>query len=377
MDDPTSDEVVSTVSSMFRVVEFDVKPDSFWFRIQEEEFKAKFARLAQQLEDQNMVCKIKRMNGGLYIMILRVEPKKRGRLGSAWVPRILFAVVIGFVMLDGYYRTAGTNQVVTIGDPLDMAVIYTVALLGILGVHELGHLAASKIHGIRTTMPYFIPGLPIFGIPTFGALIMAKDMMINREKTFDVAIAGPIAGLVVAVIVALYGAAEAPFMDPEMTAQLYELEQLTEWQFGQPLLMTASLELFGKGGDDGHVLMTPMLFAAWVGFFLTFANLMPAGQLDGGHLTRAMFGQRTLWILTFVSAALLFVMNFWFVALFILFMSIRRQKMPIMDDITKISGKRRIAYVIVMALAVLCAPIPEEFILIESLLHLIQQTPSV
>ncbi len=372
MNGPTWDEIVLTVSSTFKVIECEQLQDSFWFRIKEEPFKTKFVDLAQRLEEQNLVCKIKRRKEGLYIMILRVEPRKQKWLNSPWIPRILFIIVVGFVMLDGYYRTVGTNEVITIGDPLEMAIIYTVALLGILGVHELGHLVAFRIHKIKTTMPYFIPGVPIFGIPTFGALIMAKGTMINREKTLDVAIAGPAAGLVITMIVALCGASVAPLIETELAEEMFESDELIEWQFGQSLLMLASLELFEKGEDEGHVLMTPLLFAAWIGFFLTFANLMPAGQLDGGHLMRAMFGGKALIISTYVSVVILFMINLWFVALFILFISFKKPTVFIMDEITPLSINRKISYVVIMALAVMCAPIPDSFILIEFLNHLIQ-----
>ena len=78
---------------------------------------------------------------------------------TAWTPRVLFAIVVTFVMIDGYYRTSGTNSIVEIGDPLEMAGVYTLSLLGILGIHELGHIVAAKIHKLKTTWPYFIPGI--------------------------------------------------------------------------------------------------------------------------------------------------------------------------------------------------------------------------
>ena len=87
------------------------------------------------------------------------HPKKQRKwMSTSWTPRILFAIVISFVMVDGYYRTSGTNSIVEIGDPLEMAAVYTLSLLGILGIHELGHIIAAKAHGLKTTWPYFIPG---------------------------------------------------------------------------------------------------------------------------------------------------------------------------------------------------------------------------
>ena len=371
----TDEEVVSLVTAAFDATEVQRESESILFRLNTGEFKARFVDLAQRLEARDLACKIHRSGGEIYLSVMRLDAGRRGGLRSSpWIPRILFAVVVGFIMVDGYYRTVGINQITQIGDPWEVAAVYTAAFIGILGVHELGHMAASRIHRIRTTWPYFIPGLPVIGIPTFGAIIMAKGLMINREKTFDMAIAGPIAGLVITVVVAVYAASTAPIMDPAAVEALYESQQLSEWQFGEPLLMTASLALFEKDGE-GVVLMTPLLFAAWAGFFLTFANMMPAGQLDGGHLVRTVFGRRTLRILTYASAAVLFMMNFWFVAIFVLLMSGRMSGIVIMDDITPVSRGRKASYAAVVVLAVLCAPIPEGSTAVESWLRLVQQLP--
>jgi len=168
-------------------------------------------------------------------------------LSTAWTPRILFAIVISFVMIDGYYRTSGTNSIVEIGDPFEMAAVYTLSLLGIFrNFTNLVHIIAAKAHGLKTTWPYFIPGLPVIGIPTFGAFIQSKGLTINREILFDVAIAGPIAGLVIAVIVSIYGAYTTPVLDPEIASGLFEDSRLIEWNQGEPILMSASLALFGK-----------------------------------------------------------------------------------------------------------------------------------
>src|SRR5437899_12597712 len=93
--------------------------------------------------------------------------------------------------------------------------------MGILGIHELGHIIASKKHRLRVSWPYFIPGIPVIGfVPTFGALIMSRGLIVNRNVLFDVGISGPIAGLVVAVIVSTYGAYLSPLMPSSMSQEL-------------------------------------------------------------------------------------------------------------------------------------------------------------
>ena len=281
---------------------------------------------------------------------------------SEWSPRILFAIVISFVMIDGYYRTSGTNSIVEIGDPIEMAAVYTLSLLGILGVHELGHIVAAKAHGLKTTWPYFIPGLPVVGIPTFGAFIQSKGLTINREILFDVAIAGPIAGLVIAVIVSIYGAYTAPVLDPEIAAGLFEESKLIEWNMGEPLLMTASLALFGKGGDGHEIIMTPVMFAAWIGFLITFLNLLPAWQLDGGHMARTLLGVKLHKYATYGSMVILVLLNYWLMAILILFMSSRNPSATPLDDVSPLSRNRKLAYLGIIVLAVLCAPLPANFL---------------
>ncbi len=364
MDDPSQDDIISIVNSIFQVSDFTKTEFSLEFKIEDPDFKSKFEGLARKLEDMKYVCKLEKMEeGGLYVIIQKFTPKKQGKLmNTSWVPRILFAIVISFVMIDGYYRTSGTNSIVEIGDPLETAAVYTLSLLGILGVHELGHIIAAKAHGLKTTWPYFIPGLPIIGIPTFGAFIQSKGLTINREILFDVAIAGPIAGLVIAVIVSIYGAYTAPVLDPETAAGLFEELRLIEWNQGEPLLMTASLSLFGKGGTGHEVIMTPIMFAAWIGFLITFLNLLPAWQLDGGHMARTLLGVKLHKYATYGSMIILVLLNYWLMALLILFMSSRNPSASPLDDVSPLSRNRKLAYLGIIVLAILCAPLPTKFL---------------
>jgi len=364
MEDPSQEDIISLVNSIFQVSDFTKTEFSLEFRIEDIDFKSKFEGLARKLEDMRYVCKLEKMEaGGLYVIIQKFSPKKQRKwMSTAWTPRILFAIVISFVMIDGYYRTSGTNSIVEIGDPFEMAAVYTLSLLGILGVHELGHIIAAKAHGLKTTWPYFIPGLPIIGIPTFGAFIQSKGLTINREILFDVAIAGPIAGLVIAVIVSIYGAYTAPVLDPEIAAGLFEDSRLIEWNQGEPLLMTASLALFGKGGSGYEVIMTPVMFAAWIGFLITFLNLLPAWQLDGGHMARTLLGVKLHKYATYGSMLILVLLGYWLMALLILFMSSRNPSASPLDDVSPLSRNRKLAYVGIIVLAVLCAPLPSDFL---------------
>jgi len=357
MSEPTQEEVISIVSSQFEVSNVDLSLETLKFRIEDAQFKSKFVEVAQKLESRDLICRVQKTSDGTYILVNRFPPRKPRRwLSSSWTPRILFAVVIGLVMIDGYYRTIGANSIVNIGDPFDIAVIYTISLLGILGIHESGHLVAAKIHKLKTSWPYFIPGIPIYGIPTSGAVITSKGLTVNRHILFDVAIAGPLAGLAIAVLVSIYGAYTAPVITDDLADDLFSRTQLIE--MNEPLLMIATLAMFGKGGQGEEVIMTPVLFAAWLGFLITFLNLLPAWQLDGGHMARSLFGAKWHRIGTYASIGVLFLLNYWFMAIFILVLSSRNPSAMPLDDVSPIPNNRKLMYVVVIILAILCAPLP-------------------
>lgn len=359
MSDSSQEEIISIVNSLFEVNQFTKTLYSLEFKIDDLDFKSKFEVLARRLEDMSYVCKLEKMDDGKYLIIQKFSQRKQRKwLSASWTPRILFAVVVTFVMIDGFVRTENANSIVEIGNPLEMAGIYTLALLGILGIHESGHLIAAKAHRLKTTWPYFIPGLPIIGIPTFGAFIKSRGLTINREILFDVAIAGPIAGLIIAVIVSIFAAYTAPILEVDVAQGLYEDSRLIKWDLGEPLLMTASLTLFGKGGDGHEVLMTPLLFAAWIGFLITFLNLLPAWQLDGGHMARTLLSPKFHRYATYGSMGILVLLDFWLMAILILIMSSRNPSATPLDDISPLTKNRKLAYLGIVVTSIFCAPLP-------------------
>ena len=356
MTDLTQDEVISKVSSIFDVKDIVISTNDMRLKIEDKDFKNKFVSLARQLEVRNLVPHLEKSFDGVYIVVTRLPETKRKWLSKSWVPRILFAVTVTMVLIDGYFRTDFVNSLSFIGDPFEMSILYAFSLIGILGVHESGHLIAARKHKIRTTWPYFIPGVPVFGIPTFGALIQSKGLTINRDILFDVAIAGPIAGLVIAIIVCIFGAYTSPEISNELADELFKESQLMK--MNMPILMSISLDAFDKGGKDAQVVMSPIMFAAWLGFLITFLNLLPAWQLDGGHMARSLFGKKWHKIATYASMGVLALLGYWFMALFILLLSSRSQDAKPLDDISPLTKNRKKMFVVIAILGVLCAPLP-------------------
>ena len=309
----------------------------------------------------NLLCTLEKKSDSLMLVVSKLPPQKQRKwLSKTWIPRILFVITVGFVLIDGFYRTIGVNRLAEIGDPLAVAVLYAWALIGILGIHEAGHLIAARWHNIKTTWPYFIPGIPIYGIPTFGAFIQSRGLTVNRDILFDIAIAGPIAGLVVAIVVAVFGVYTSPVIDNELAEQLFGTSRLME--MNENIIMKIIIILFDKNGDDVQLVMSPIMFAAWLGFLITFLNLLPAWQLDGGHLARVLLGKKWHRIATYASMGVLVLLNYWMMAILILILSSRSKDTQPLDDVSPLSKNRKIMYIGVIILAILCAPLPSSIL---------------
>jgi len=271
------------------------------------------------------------------------------------LPFIFFATTVIFVFYDGFFRSGGIFAKTYVSDPFLMAAIYTLSLMGILGVHELGHMIALKHYGIRASWPYFIPGVPGF-IPTFGALITQQSNMTNRNVMFDVGIAGPVAGLIITIIVSIYGSSISALISDNEYLRLSDENQLLS--FNSSLLMMGTLYLTGKVVEKMVVVMSPVFFAAWIGFALTSINLIPAWQLDGGHLARAALGQHWHKIVTYAGIAVLFVLGFFPMAILVLVLSLRTPANVPLDDVSPLSKKRKVLFFVALGIVAVAVPIP-------------------
>jgi membrane-associated protease RseP (regulator of RpoE activity) len=177
---------------------------------------------------------------------------------------------------------------------------FAAALLFILTTHELGHYLLSRIHGMPASPPLFIPGPPHF-IGTFGAIIRMRGPIMDRRALFDIGVAGPLAGFIVAVAVLIVGLNLSTVVDRTATFGLH---------LGEPLLLQFLAWLvIGPISPESDIVLHPIAFAAWFGFFVTSLNLLPIGQLDGGHVAYALWGgrQRTM---AFIAVPILIVLGF-------------------------------------------------------------------
>jgi membrane-associated protease RseP (regulator of RpoE activity) len=180
------------------------------------------------------------------------------------------------------------------------------SLLAILFSHEMGHYLACRYYKVSATLPYFIPAPPIFLAGTFGAFIKIRSAIPTRRALFDIGLAGPLAGFVVALPVAVAGILTVgPPVETHATGQLIF--------FNDPLLFRLIAKLAGMPLDPNSPI-NPLYMAAWIGLLVTSLNLMPVGQLDGGHGTFAVFGGRAHHIIgrmAFITVVVLAILGFW------------------------------------------------------------------
>jgi membrane-associated protease RseP (regulator of RpoE activity) len=164
---------------------------------------------------------------------------------------------------------------------------FAVSLMAILLVHELGHYSACKHHGIRASYPYFIPAPTLIG--TLGAFILMRSPISSRRALFDVGASGPLVGFVVAIPILIYGVAHSRVVPSIASPD-------TDVVFGVPLALRMLARWFFPGVNPLTILLHPVGRAAWVGLFATALNLLPAGQLDGGHILRSLSPRLHKWI---------------------------------------------------------------------------------
>lgn len=224
---------------------------------------------------------------------------------------------------------------------------FSVPLLLILLAHEMGHYVACRRHRLDATLPYFLP-LPL-GVGTLGAFIKIRTPLANKRELFDVGAAGPLAGIVVALPLLVLGIA--------LSQPVSELPRSGMWVFGEPLLFKVVSRILHPelaGGAD--LLLHPTGFAAWFGLFATALNLLPFGQLDGGHITYAMFGRhqrRWAWPLLAVLVALGFVWTGWWLwAVIALVMGARHPRLP--DQDVPLDRRRRLLGWVCILVFLLC-----------------------
>lgn len=357
---PPFSELKGLISSKFTVLDAYLdERGTPTFIILPEVNKEKFKVASRELMRLNLVPFL-RKEGDRYTIRVFLRSKVKKARGHA-LNLVLLLATLGTIFLAGYYGFVNTpilREVLMKGEnPYLQAGLFAISLFAIVGLHELGHMIACKLHGLDFSLPYFIPGPPPFG--TFGAIVSLKTPPTNKDELFDIGFAGPFTGFLATILIAVISL-QLGFLVPANQVMAWEQQKLVQsmrWPMS-PLLFEVLLPLVRPIPQGFRLVLTQVEFAAWVGALLTFLNILPIWQLDGGHISRSMFGASGHRIASIVGLLVLVFSGYWFFALFLLLWMFGSGRGWVgaepLDDVSPLSHSRKLLYLVVLIMLFLC-----------------------
>jgi Zn-dependent protease len=371
---PSLDAIKSKVASQFQVNDAFLDPNGIpTFAVTSESTKHSFLQLVAQLKPEGLIAAIRRTGDAMTIKVFQkphVRPSSLRINLAFFVATVVTVTVAGFYVWDGEIPglvgpstiSAQYNAIVFPGaNKLLESLVFAAGLLAIIGLHEFGHKATTVYHKLDATFPYFVPGPPPIG--TFGALISLKGPPTNRDQLFDLGLSGPVVGFMVTIVVGLAGMLLGPSQTPA-NAPL-----LSAWaancgapctsglSFPSSPLLLILLSHVATSINPNALGYGQLIFAAQIGALLTFLNIVPAWQLDGGHISRAVFGAYGHRIATLIGLGLLIYSGFFVFAILVLVMMMLGGRglsgVEPLDDVSPVSTSRKILYLVGLAMLVL------------------------
>ena len=353
-----------------------------------EDSQSEYDKIAKAVEPYGLLPLL-RKDGEAIKLYLVDAPEKKKQPKSALNLVLFILTLVSVLVTGGLYGYEGQlpqNTGAALFELIKNGWPFAVTLLAILGAHEFGHYFAGRKHGVQVTLPYFIP-MPLSLFGTMGAFINMRSIPKNKRALFDLAVAGPLSGFVLSVIALIIGlnlsevsqlplsAASGGGLQMEGNSLLYLL--LKYVTFGKLLPEPANMnslanliywsryfftgQPFPWGATD--VMLHPVAWAGWAGLFVTGINLLPAGQLDGGHIFSSLFGEKvTRMLFPFLIAGMVilgFFSNVWWMWAVLLLFFGRYYAEPL-EQVTELDTKRKIiGYIalIVFILTFIPAPI--------------------
>jgi len=289
-------------------------------------------RFLMEASRQGFYLHIARKEEGLVRAILL--PRPGAKKSRYWINITLFILTLLTTLAVGaIYEQVGLGELLRQPWLLWKGLPFSLSIMGILLIHEMGHYLASRLHGVEATLPYFIPFPTIIG--TMGAVIRIKSPIPTRKALIDIGAAGPIAGLVAALPLTFIGLKLSSFVPRAGMEGALVL--------GDSLLFRLMSFIAMGNPPAGHdVILHPIAFAGWIGFFVTALNLIPVGQLDGGHVAYALMGRWhkpfawVFWAVLLVAG--IFWPGWWWWALLILIFGIKHP--PTLVDTIALDARR-------------------------------------
>ncbi len=317
--------------------------------------KPAFKALADELREHGYLPRIRWIVDSYHISILERKPKgEENYLRN----KLLFAATVLTVMLDGHLRSNNpilTNELMPNTPVIVNVLIFTFAIIIIFAVHEYGHRYISVKRGIDASQPYFIPAPPGMG-GTLGAVISQREPPVNRDALFDLGLSGPIAGFIATALIAVVGISLS-FVVPTsaVNSWMFEYPAIRFQIMPMPLLLEIIANTIKPTTVDEVLIMHPVAFATWVGCIVTFINLIPSWQLDGGHIIRSLVGRESHKIISVAGVFLLILSGFVVMGVVVAFFMMRPglESIEPLDDLSSLSTSRKLGLLIYLAVIVL------------------------
>ncbi|MEO0096722.1 MAG: site-2 protease family protein [candidate division WOR-3 bacterium] len=286
-----------------------------------------------------------------HILTLVEKIYKEEKKENYWINLFLFLLTLLTTLLVGSFHQGG-NPFLRISD-IFLGIPFSFSLLAILGSHELGHYFMARKENVSVSLPYFLP-VPHPLIGTMGAFIKMRSIIPSKKSLIRVGIAGPLTGFLVALPITYFGL---------KLSKIIRLEEIRYGlSLGNSIIFSALTKIVFKDIPQGFdILLHPMAFAGWLGFFVTALNLIPLGQLDGGHIAYAVFGRFKLFIIV-VLGILIYLSRYWLGWLFwvIIVSLISLKHPPVQDEITSLTKKDILLTILAFIILLLTFP-PKPF----------------
>lgn len=346
------ERIRATVATFFPVYETRVGPQSLLLAIHADPgtLEQRFDQLRQKLWQQGYIPLLRRESGEEFVEVIRRPRTGRSRI---WINLLLLAATIATTAFAGalIWLTFRGGLVLTLGDFLYGELYFGAPVMTILGLHEFAHYAMARRRHLDASLPYFIPVPPPFILGTLGAFVSIREPFPDKKALFDVGAAGPLAGFAASIPIALAGlylSLNAPVLPATYCGVTVLGQSYGNLLLGLPLFWEAFSLFLPANLANLH----PLALAGWVGILVTAINLLPAGQLDGGHVFRALFGDRARYV-SYAAVVLLFGLGLFYVgwlffAILILFLGLRHP--PPLNDLTPMGTGRYVVGGLVIAI---------------------------
>ena len=360
--------------NVYYLQQIDYRPQAILCRgklktIPEQAYKKIEENIAQKFGDRFFVIFQESLQGKPFFALVP-NPHAKAKAQAESTPKatsnpsfaVLLIIITAITTTLAGVEISGisTEQLQAEPNLIMQGVAYSIALMAILGIHELGHYSAALYYKIRSSLPYFVPFPPAIFAGTLGAYTQKKSPVPHRKALFDIAISGVVTGLVVTIPILIWGLAHSEIV-PVETTNIFDFDALNP-RFSFLFAILAKLALGNKLTAGMALNLHPVAVAGYLGLLITAVHLMPVGQLDGGHIVHAVFGQRTAIAIGQIARmlAILFALvnsSFWIWTIILWFMPLLDQ--PALNDVTELDDWRDFLGLAALALLlIILLPLP-------------------